>query len=100
MSKVVSIIYFCIGFIETYLIMSFYIPSLQIALIAAPLDFFLANITSAWIFKTIIAVIFGILTTGLHLLLVRKKKNIKKITILLVLLLIITLIGVITRSFS
>lgn len=100
MSKVVSIIYFCIGFIETYLIISFYIPSLQIALIAAPLDFFLANITSAWIFKTIIAVIFGILTTGLHLLLVRKKKNIKKITILLVLLLIITLIGVITRSFS
>ena len=100
MSKVVSIIYFCIGFIETYLIMSFYIPSLQIALIAAPLDFFLANITSIWIFKTIIAVIFGILTTGLHLLLVRKKKNIKKITILLVLLLIITLIGVITRSFS
>ena len=100
MSKAVSIIYFCIGFIETYLIMSFYIPSLQIALIAAPLDFFLANITSTWIFKTIIAVIFGILTTGLHLLLVRKKKNIKKITILLVLLLIITLIGVITRSFS
>lgn len=40
MSKVVSIIYFCIGFIETYLIMSFYIPSLQIALIAAPPRFF------------------------------------------------------------
>lgn len=44
MSKVLSIIYFCLGFIESYLIMSFYIPSLRIGLIAPSLEFFVSSI--------------------------------------------------------
>lgn len=100
MSKVLSIIYFCLGFIETYLIMSFYIPSLRIGLIAPPLDFFLKSIKTTWVFKTIISTILGLLMIGIYFLLIRKKKDSKIFTLLLVLLFIIILIGSIYESFT
>ena len=85
MSKVLSIIYFCLGFIESYLIMSFYIPSLRIGLIAPSLEFFVSSIKTTWVFKTIIST---------------KKKDSKIFTLLLVLLFIIILIGSIYESFT
>ena len=99
MSKVLSIIYFCLGFIESYLIMSFYIPSLRIGLIAPSLEFFVSSIKTTWVFKTIISTILGLLMIGIYFLLIRKKKDSKIFTLLLVLLFIILLSGGSYESF-
>lgn len=93
-----KIVYFCLGFIETYLIMSFYMPSLRIGLIAPPLTFFLSSIKTTWILKTVISIVVGLLMIGIDWILITKKKNNKIFNLILILLLIMILIGAIYES--
>ena len=66
-----TIFIFMMVLIESYLILSFFIPSLIIGIITTPLNYFIANLTSAWLFKIIISVLISALIT------IISKKNIK-----------------------
>ena len=66
-----TIFIFMMVLIESYLILSFFIPSLTIGIITTPLNYFIANLTSAWLFKIIISVLISALIT------IISKKNIK-----------------------
>lgn len=90
---------FGLGFLETYLITSFYVPSLQIRLIAPPLTYFTESISSTWLFKSVISIVVALLLS-IDILLKKektKKVNDKVILLMLVLLCILTIIGVIAR---
>ena len=91
---------FGLGFLETYLITSFYVPSLQIRLIAPPLTYFTESISSTWLFKSVISIVVALLLSIGYILKKKektKKVNDKVILLMLVLLCILTIIGVIAR---
>ena len=96
--KVLMTILFLFGFIETYLIMSFYIPSLKINLIAPPLEYFLKSISSSYPFKIIISSLIGLALSGIYLLLNKRKVNNKVIVLIVVICLLLILIGAIYSS--
>lgn len=96
--KVLMTILFLFGFIETYLIMSFYIPSLKINLIAPPLEYFIKSLGSAYLFKTIISSLTGLVLSGIYLLLNKRRINTKVIVLIVVICLLLILIGVIYSS--
>ena len=100
MKKIITIALLVLVFIETYLIMSFYIPSLRLKLIAPPLEFFLKSLASTWLFKFIISVVVGLIIGGIHVLLVKKNKDTKVLMLVLAIFFIIVVIGVIYVSIT
>ena len=98
MKKIITIALFVLGFIETYLIMSFYIPSLRLKLIAPPLEFFLKSLASTWLFKFIISIIVGLIISGIYVLLIKKKKDTKGLMFVVAIFFMIVVIGVLYVS--
>ena len=78
MNKLLSVVLFLFGFIESYLIMSFYIPSFKIALIAEPFEVILKSIRGMWLFKSIISLVIGIILAIIPLVLKRKNNWLRK----------------------
>lgn len=97
-NKILTILLFLFGFIEAYLIMSFYIPSLKINLIAPPLEYFIKSLGSAYLFKIIISSLMGLALSGIYLLLNKRKVNTKVIVLIIVICLLLIVIGVIYSS--
>ena len=98
MSKILILFNFCLGFIDTYLIMSFYIPGLRIGLIAPPLEFFLKSVSSTWLFKLIISMLIGLIIDGIYILLKKQKKNTKGLMLILAIIFVIVIIGALLTS--
>ena len=98
MSKKLILTYFCLGFIDTYLIMSFYISGLRLGLIAPPLEFFLKSVSSTWLFKLIISILVGLIIAGIYILLKKHKKNTKGLMLVLVIIFVIVIIGALHTS--
>ena len=90
-----TIFIFMMVLIESYLILSFFIPSLIIGIITTPLNYFIVNLTSAWLFKIIISVLISALIT------IISKKNIKtkKAETIMRLILIVVFVKVINSCF-
>lgn len=91
-NKMISTVLFLFGFIETYLIMSFYIPSLKILLIAPPLEYFFKSISSSCLFKIIISSLIGLSLNGIYILIKKRKVKIYPKTLLLVIVICLLLI--------
>ena len=98
MSKKLILTFFCLGFIDTYLIMSFYIPSLRLRLIAPPLEFFFKSVSSTWLFKLMISILIGLIIDGIYILLKKHKKNTKGLMLVLAIIFVIVIIGVLHTS--
>lgn len=94
-----TIFIFMMVLIESYLILSFFIPSLIIGLITTPLNYFLANLKSAWLFKIIISFLISVLITIIGKKAIKTKKAETIITIILIVAFIIIFVKVINSCF-
>lgn len=95
-----TIFLFIMSLIEIYLILSFFIPSLIIGLITTPLNYFIVNLTSDWLFKIIISILIAILITIIGKKIIKTKKAENIMTIILIVIFIIICITVINSCFK
>lgn len=63
-------------FVITYLIMSFYIPSLKIGIITTARNYFIIDFKSMYLFKIIIPFVISFTLTSIYNVLIKKQKNI------------------------
>lgn len=70
---IISAAVFAIGFIATYLIMSFGIGGLMIKLDAAPVEYFFASLAHLSFFKCLISIPVGLIAGVITLISLKKK---------------------------
>lgn len=100
MKKGILVYWFCFGFIETYLFLSFSIPSLQIWLIADSFTYFIESLKATWVFKGIISLVVAILCSVISYIGLKKRfsKNNFRIAFLISLILfLLSVIGIIIK---